>query len=147
MNGCQRQHNTSHQKLWDILSYMGHTQMFIWNHICKSDFFFMKTKLLSIKMEANESVSKFISHIKDMSDKLGDICEKLHNIDLVTITLKGLVKYYKFFISSCSNTTTPYFWRTCRNYSTRGWENEELWFGCAWLRYGTDHKRETFTQR
>ena len=45
----------------------------------------MKTKLLSIKMEANESVSKFISHIKDLSDKLGDSGEKVNNIDLVTI--------------------------------------------------------------
>ena len=34
---------------------------------------FLKTQLLSIKMEANESISNFVSIIKDLSDKLGDI--------------------------------------------------------------------------
>ena len=31
---------------------------------------FLKTKLLSIKMEANQGVSKFISRMKDLSYKL-----------------------------------------------------------------------------
>ena len=41
---------------------------------------FLKTKMLSIKMEANESISNFISRIKDLSDKLGDIGEKVSSI-------------------------------------------------------------------
>ena len=36
---------------------------------------FLKTKLLSINIEANEGVSKFISRIKEPSDKLSDIGE------------------------------------------------------------------------
>ena len=61
---------------------------------------FLKTKLLSIKMEANEWVRKFISRIKELSDKLGDIGEIVESFDLVTVTLKGLVSDYKVFISA-----------------------------------------------
>ena len=59
---------------------------------------FLKTKLLSIKMEANEGVSKFISRIKELGDKLGDIGEVVESFDLVTITLKCLLPDYKVFI-------------------------------------------------
>lgn len=62
----------------------------------------MKIELLSIKMEANQSISNFISRIKYLSDKLGDIGEKVSSIDLVTITLKGLVQDYEDFISTLS---------------------------------------------
>jgi hypothetical protein len=48
---------------------------------------FLKSKLLSIKMDVNESVSTFLMQIKDMKEKLGDIGEKVSNTDLVTITL------------------------------------------------------------
>ena len=51
-------------------------------------------------MEANESIRNFISRIKDLSDKLGDIGEKVSSIDLVIITLKGLGQDYKVFIST-----------------------------------------------
>jgi hypothetical protein len=61
---------------------------------------FLKTKLLSIKMESNESISNFVSRIKDLSDKLGDISEKVSSSDLVTIALKGLVQDYKVLIST-----------------------------------------------
>ena len=60
---------------------------------------FLKSKLLSIKMEANEGVHKFISRIKELNDKLGDIGEVVESFDLVTVTLKGLLPYYKVFIS------------------------------------------------
>jgi len=68
---------------------------------------FLKPKLLSIKMEANESISTFISRIKDLSDKLGDIGEELSSFDLVTITSKGLVKDYKLFISALVARPSP----------------------------------------
>ena len=42
---------------------------------------FLKTKLLSIKMEANGGVNKFISCIKELSDKLGDIGEFVESFD------------------------------------------------------------------
>jgi hypothetical protein len=68
---------------------------------------FLKTKLLSLKMEANENISNFISRVKDLSDKLGDIGEKVSNTDLVTITLNGLVQDYQIFVSSLSAREKP----------------------------------------
>ena len=68
---------------------------------------FLKTKLLSIKMEVNEGVSKFISRIKELSDKLGDIGEVVESSDLVKITLKGLVPDYKVFISALAAREKP----------------------------------------
>jgi hypothetical protein len=68
---------------------------------------FLKTNLLSIKMEANERISNFVSRIKYLSDKLGDIGEKVSISDLVTITLKGLVQYYNVFISTLSARQNP----------------------------------------
>jgi len=52
------------------------------NHII-----FLKSKLLSIKMDVNEFVSTFLGRIKDVKDKLRDIEEKMSNTYLVTITL------------------------------------------------------------
>ena len=49
---------------------------------------FLKTKLMSIKMEANEGVSKYISRIKDLTDNLAAIGEKVASTDQVTIALK-----------------------------------------------------------
>jgi len=69
---------------------------------------FLKTNLLSIKMEENESISNFISRIKYLSDKLGDIGDKVSSYDLVTITLKGLVQDYKVFISTLSARPNPH---------------------------------------
>ena len=71
---------------------------------------FLKPKLLSIKMEANEEVRKFISCIKELSDKLGDIGEVVESSDLVTVTLKGLLLDYKVFISTlAARKKTPNF--------------------------------------
>jgi len=52
---------------------------------------FLKSKLLSIKMDINESVSVFHGRIKEMKDKLGDIGEKVYYNDLVTISLNGML--------------------------------------------------------
>jgi hypothetical protein len=68
---------------------------------------FLKTKLLSIKMEANENISNFVSKINYLSDKLGDIGETFSSSDLVTIALKGLLQDYKVFILVLSPTQTP----------------------------------------
>ena len=68
---------------------------------------FLKTKLLSLKMESNESISNFISRVKDLSDKLGDIGEKVSNTDLVTIILNGLVQDYQIFVSSLAVREKP----------------------------------------
>jgi hypothetical protein len=51
---------------------------------------FLKTKLLGIKMDGNESVSSFLGHIKEVKDKLVNIGETVSNTDLVTITLRFL---------------------------------------------------------
>ena len=68
---------------------------------------FLKTKLLSLKIEANESISNFISRVKYLSDKLGDIGEKVSNTDLVTIILNGLVQDYQIFVSSLAAREKP----------------------------------------
>jgi hypothetical protein len=59
----------------------------------------LKSNLLSIKMDINEYVSNFLGRIKYMEDKLGDIGEKVSNIDLVTILLNGMLGDYKMFIT------------------------------------------------
>ena len=62
---------------------------------------FLKTKLLSIKMDVNEiTMNKYLSRIKDFTYNLGDIGEEVSSTDLVSITLKGLLPDYKIFISA-----------------------------------------------
>ena len=60
---------------------------------------FLKTKLLGIKMDANEFVSSFLGRIKEVKDKLGDIGESVSSTDLVTITLNGMLEDYHMFIT------------------------------------------------
>jgi hypothetical protein len=55
---------------------------------------FLKTKLLGIKMDGNESVSSFFGRIKEVKDKLGNIGEIVSSNDLFTITLNGMLEYY-----------------------------------------------------
>ena len=64
------------------------------NHIL-----FLKTKLLGIKMDGNESVSSFLGRIKEVKDKLVNIGEIVSNTDLVTITLNGMLEDYHMFIT------------------------------------------------
>ena len=52
---------------------------------------FLKTKLLGIKMDGNESFSSFLGRIKEVKDKLGNIGEIVSSTDLVTITLNGML--------------------------------------------------------
>ena len=61
---------------------------------------FLKTKLLSMKMESHENITTHVSRIKDLCDHLSAIGDKVSNSDTVTITLKGLIKDYHVFISS-----------------------------------------------
>ena len=68
---------------------------------------FLKTKLLSIKMDVNETMNKYLSHIKDFRDNMGDIGEEVSSTDLVSITLKGLLPYYKIFILALAARQTP----------------------------------------
>ena len=41
----------------------------------------------------------FISRIKELIDKLGDIGEIVSNTDLFTITINGTIDYYQMFIT------------------------------------------------
>ncbi|GLJ13073.1 hypothetical protein SUGI_0204660 [Cryptomeria japonica] len=61
---------------------------------------FLKSKLLSIKMEVNENISDYLSRIKELRDILDDIGEQVSNNDLVTVTLNGMVSGYHVFINS-----------------------------------------------
>jgi hypothetical protein len=56
---------------------------------------FMKTKLLGIKMDGNESVSSFLGRIKEMKNKLVNVGETVSNTDLITITLNGMLEIIK----------------------------------------------------
>lgn len=51
-------------------------------------------------MEEHEDVNNFVFIIKELKDNLGDISEKVFNIDLVTITLKGMLEEYHMFVTS-----------------------------------------------
>ena len=68
---------------------------------------FLKTKLLSMKMEVNGNIATYVSIIKDLCDQLSTIGEKVSNSDMVTITLKGLIKDYHVFISSLGGRAQP----------------------------------------
>ena len=77
---------------WTVLKYLYETSNT--NHIL-----FLKTQLLGIKMDGNETISSFLGRIKEVKDKLGNIGEKFSNTDLVTITLNGMLEYYQMFIT------------------------------------------------
>ena len=51
----------------------------------------MKGKLFSLKMEENESIAGFMARVKDLSEKLGAIGEKVSNLDLVTHILNRMI--------------------------------------------------------
>jgi hypothetical protein len=68
---------------------------------------FLKTKLLGIKMDGNESVSSFLGRIKEVKDKLGNIGEIVSNTDLVTITLNGMLEDYHMFITGLAAREKP----------------------------------------
>ena len=64
---------------------------------------------MSIKIEVNESVSEFLSRVKELRDKLADVNEQVSSNDLVTITLNGMVSYYHVFKTSlATRENTPY---------------------------------------
>ena len=48
----------------------------------------------------HENITTYVSRIKDLCDKLSAIGDKVSNFDMVTITLKGLIKNYHVVISS-----------------------------------------------
>jgi len=50
-------------------------------------------------MEENKSVVGFIARVKNLKDRLGDIGEKVYDLDLVTITLNGMIDDYHMFIT------------------------------------------------
>lgn len=88
------------KETWDVLKSLYETAN-------TNSILFLKTKLFSIKMESNERIINFISHVKKLSDNLGDTSEKVFNTYLVTITLNDLLQDYQFFISSISAREKP----------------------------------------
>eukprot|EP00253_Pinus_taeda_P017828 PITA_17828 len=61
--------------------------------------FSLKSRILSIKMEENETIVSFISQIEELNKKLGDIGEVVSNTNLVTITINGMPDEYQMFIT------------------------------------------------
>ena len=62
----------------------------------------LKGKLFALKMEENESVAGFIVRVKDLSDRLGAIEEKVFDSDLVALTLNIMINEYQTFITGLS---------------------------------------------
>eukprot|EP01018_Ginkgo_biloba_P002575 Gb_37655 [translate_table: standard] len=51
-------------------------------------------------MEANENISDYLSRVKYLRDRLGDIGEKVSSSDLVIVTLNGMLHEYQVLITS-----------------------------------------------
>ena len=68
---------------------------------------FLKTQLLGIKMDGNETISSFLGRIKEVKDKLRNIGKKVSSTDLVTITLNGMLEDYQMFITSLAAREKP----------------------------------------
>ena len=68
---------------------------------------FLRKKILSIKMEENESVSSFLSRIKEVKHKLSDIGQTVENDDLATITMNGMTDDYQMFITGLNAREKP----------------------------------------
>eukprot|EP00253_Pinus_taeda_P031779 PITA_31779 len=60
---------------------------------------FLKSKILSLKMEENETIVSFIARIKDLKNKLADIFHTAEDTYLVTITMNGVTDDYQMFIT------------------------------------------------
>ena len=58
-------------------------------------------------MKKHENIPTYFSRIKDLCDRLTAIGDKVFNYDMVTITLKGLIKDYNVFNSSLGVITKP----------------------------------------
>ena len=84
---CKRSHET-----WETLKGLYETTNT--NHVL-----FLKSKLLSIKMEENENIINFLSRIKDLKYEPGDTGENIASTDLVTVTLNGMLDEYQMFIT------------------------------------------------
>jgi len=69
----------------------------------KNCLLFLKRNILNVKMEENESVTTFISRLKELKNKLSGIGYTLSNIDLATITMNSIPDDYQMFIA-CLNT-------------------------------------------
>jgi len=60
---------------------------------------FLKRKILSLKIEENETVTSFITKIKDLKNKLANIGDIVADTYLVTITMNGVTDDYQMFIT------------------------------------------------
>jgi hypothetical protein len=65
----------------------------------KNCILFLKTQLLGIKKDGNESVSSFLGRIKEVRDNLVNTGETTSNTILVTITLNGMLEDHHMFIT------------------------------------------------
>lgn len=59
----------------------------------------MKSNIISIKMNLNETVLEFISRMNELKKKLGDISEVVLDTYLVMITMNGMTNEYQMFIT------------------------------------------------
>ena len=71
---------------------------------------FLKSKIMSLKMEENETIASFVARIKDMKNKLPDIGHTVDDTNLVTITMNGVTDDYQMFTTRINaREKIPYF--------------------------------------
>ena len=58
--------------------------------------------MFALKMDENESVVGFMARVKDLSDKLRTIAEKVSDSDLFMLTLNRMTDEYQTFITGLS---------------------------------------------
>ena len=77
---------------------------------------FLKSKIMSLKMEENETIASFVARIKDLKKKLADIGHTVDDTDLVTITMNGVTNDYQMFITGCcGQQQTPFLFSVITN--------------------------------
>ena len=60
---------------------------------------FLRSKIMSMKLEENETIASFVARIKDLKNRLSDIGHTIDDTDLVTITMNGVTNDYQIFIT------------------------------------------------
>ena len=64
---------------------------------------FLKSKILSLKMEENEIIASFIARINDLKKNFADIGHTIDDTNVVTITVNSVTDDYRMFITGINS--------------------------------------------
>ena len=80
------------------------TRVFLWSLL------FLKSELPLVKMQRNENICAYLSRVKELRDKLGNIGENESSNDLVIVTKNEMLSKYQVFITNLTaREKVPYF--------------------------------------